>query len=86
MALETYTLMQSCLEDDNNDGPNWVQEEEEDSNGVWNATTLCEGITEPTGGSNMLLQEVTTDDKTNGNAYYMAPYVIRNESRRHHNE
>lgn len=60
--------------------PNRIDQQNNDAKGVGDAMTLCEWVPEPTGCSDVLLQQVTTDDQAYKNANPTAPQGVGKET------
>lgn len=63
-----------ALKEIQHQAPNRVREQEDDTNSVWHAMTLCECISEAARGPDVLLKEVAADEQ----AYENADQVVAN--------
>ena len=59
----TGTRRQQCLQDSQHPGPDRVDEEQEDANGVGHAIALPEGVPESIWRPDVLLEQVASDRK-----------------------
>ena len=80
MAQGVQQPRQQCLQEVQHQGPNWVDEEQEDANAVRHAIALPEGVPEPTRCLDMFRKQVASDREAYEDADQVTPEGVRKEA------
>lgn len=66
--------------------PDGEEQQEDDADGVGDAVPLREGVPEPTGCSDMLLQQIAPDCNADSHPHPLPSYTLCKHLRRHHQQ
>jgi hypothetical protein len=75
-----------CLQDLQHTGPDRVDEEQEDADGVGHTIALPEGVPESTWRLDVLLEQVASDHKAYEDTNEVSPEAVREQARGDHCE
>ena len=82
-AIQT-SLTEDDLENDEQQSPDGVDEESDNADSVGDAVSSRKSVPESPGSSDVLLQQVTSDDEAYHQPDPVVPYRVRKQARSHH--